>query len=310
MHPGLVGVLTDARPEADAGPATEARFLMCPPLHYAVSYSINPWMNPGSWQSAGSALHEEAEQQWFGLHDTLLALGAAIDFVEPEPNLPDLVFTANAAIVLDGKALLARFRHPERRGEEPIFGAALRALKERAEIDTILEMPQDVWLEGAGDCIWDLVRHRFWMGFGPRSHREAADVVAESFGVDCVALELSDPSFYHLDTAFCPLPSGDVIYYPGAFSERALQAIEERVAPGYRIAIDHEDAARFAANAVPLNGSIVLSSCSERLRRRLEERGFAVVATPLQAFLRSGGSACCLTLRLDHRSRSGSGATA
>jgi N-dimethylarginine dimethylaminohydrolase len=140
------------------------------------------------------------------------------------------------------------------------------------------------------------------MGFGPRSHREAADVVAESFGVDCVALELADPNFYHLDTAFCPLPSGDVIYYPGAFSEGALHAIEECVTPGHRIAIDHEDATRFAANAVPLNGSIVLSSCSERLRRRLEERGFAVVAAPLQAFLRSGGSACCLTLRLDHQS--------
>jgi N-dimethylarginine dimethylaminohydrolase len=305
MHPGLA----DARLQPASSPATEARFLMCPPLHYAVSYSINPWMNPGSWKSGGSALHEEAEQQWFALHDTLLALGAAIDFVDPELNLPDLVFTANAAIVLDGKALLARFRHPERRGEEPIFGSALRALKERAEIDAIMEMPAGVWLEGAGDCIWDPVRRQFWMGFGPRSHREAADVVTEGFGAECVALELSDSSFYHLDTAFCPLPSGDVIYYPGAFGESGLRAIEERVTPDHRLAIDHEDATRFAANAVPLNGSLVLSSCSERLRRRLEERGFAVVATPLQAFLRSGGSACCLTLRLDHRSR-GNGAGA
>ena len=119
---------------------------------------------------------------------------------------------------------------------------------------------------------------------------------------NAMALELSDPSFYHLDTAFCPLPSGDVIYYPGAFSESGLRAIEERVAPGHRVAIDHEDATRFAANAVPLNSTIILSSCSERLRRRLEECGFAVIATPLHAFLRSGGSACCLTLRLDHRS--------
>jgi N-dimethylarginine dimethylaminohydrolase len=217
------------------------------------------------------------------------------------------VFTANAAIVLDGKALLARFRYPERQGEEPIFGAALRALKERAEIDTIMKMPDGVWLEGAGDCIWDPARRQFWMGFGPRSRREAAQVVAESFGTECVALELSNASFYHLDTALCPLPSGDVIYYPGAFAESGLRAIEECVAPEHRLTIDHEDATRFAANAVPLNGSIILSSCSERLRRRLEERGFAVIATPLQAFLRSGSSACCLTLRLDHRSRLGNG---
>ena len=209
MHPGLADIV--ALPEPVASLATEARFLMCPPRHYAVSYSINPWMNPVSWKSGGSALHEEAEQQWFALHDTLLALGAAIDFIDPEPNLPDLVFTANAAIVLDGKALLARFRLPERQGEEPIFGAALLALRERIEIDSIMEMPEGIWLEGAGDCIWDAVRRQFWMGFGPRSHREAAHVVSESFGVECVALELSDPSFYHLDTAFCPLPSGDLI---------------------------------------------------------------------------------------------------
>ncbi len=307
MHPGLADIVADALPEPAASLATEARFLMCPPRHYAVSYSINPWMNPVSWKSSGSALHEEAEQQWFALHDTLLALGAAIDFIDPEPNLPDLVFTANAAIVLDGKALLARFRLPERQGEEPIFGAALLALRERIEIDSIMEMPEGIWLEGAGDCIWDAVRRQFWMGFGPRSHREAAHVVSESFSVECVALELSDPSFYHLDTAFCPLPSGDLISYPGAFSKTGLRAIKERMTRGHRVAIDHEDATRFAANAVPLNGSIILSSCSERLRRRLEERGFAVVATPLQAFLRSGGSACCLTLRLDHRSRRGSG---
>jgi hypothetical protein len=46
----------------------------------------------------------------------------------------------------------------------------------------------------------------------------------------------------------------------------------------------------------------VLSSCSRELRRTLERRGYAVVETALHAFLRSGGSACCLTLRLDHQS--------
>jgi hypothetical protein len=44
-----------------------------------------------------------------------------------------------------------------------------------------------------------------------------------------------------------------------------------------------------------------MSRCSPALRRRLEERGYAVIETPLDSFLQSGGSACCLTLRLDHR---------
>ena len=126
--------------------------------------------------------------------------------------------------------------------------------------------------------------------------------VADQFGVDCVALELAHPNFYHLDTAFCALPTGDVIYYPSAFSGEALRAIEERVEPAQRIALDNDEAAQFSANAVSFDHCLVLSSCTDAFRHKVEERGFTVLTTPLQAFLRSGGSACCLTLRLDHRS--------
>ena len=282
--------------------ATPARFLMCPPRHFAVSYSINPWMDPDAWTSAAPAQRETAERQWSALHGTLLAHGAVIDFVEPEPDLPDLVFTANAAVVLDGKVLLARFRHSERQGEEPIFGAAFEALQARADLSAVISMPEDLCLEGAGDCIWDPACRQFWMGFGPRSHEASAHVVADVFGRPCVALELADPSFYHLDTAFCPLPSGDLIYYPGAFTQAGQRLIEERVAPAQRIELDRADAKQFSANAVAFDHCIVLSSCSEDLRGALQDRGFAVITSPLQAFLQSGGSACCLTLRLDHRS--------
>lgn len=290
---------------------SKAKFLMCPPQHFAVSYSINPWMDPQAWASGGRALFETARRQWAALHKTLLAQGAVIEFVDPKPDLPDLVFTANAAVVLDGKALLGRFRHPQRRREQPIFSAAFRTLQARGHIDAVVELAENLSLEGAGDCIWDSYRSHFWMGFGPRSDCAAADVVAEQFGVDCIGLELADPSFYHLDTAFCPLPSGDIIYYPGAFTPAAHGVIEERVAPTERIELDRNDALKFAANAVSFDHCIVLSSCTDTLRRKLEERSFAVIATPLHAFLRSGGSACCLTLRLDHHvnGRAGAGVT-
>ena len=276
--------------------------LMCPPSHFAVTYSINPWMDPRTWADEGEALHAEAARQWSALHDALIKAGAAIETIVPEAGLPDLVFTANAAIVLDGKALLARFRHPERRNEEPVFAAGFRALQARGWINELIEMPEGVALEGAGDCIWDRARGLFWMGCGFRSDAAAAHVVEEVFGAPCFGLALADPSFYHLDTALCALPCGAVIYYPGAFSDQALELIHRHVAPDKRIALTQADAARFAANAVCIGRVIVLSSCSEELRRALERRGYAVVETALHAFLRSGGSACCLTLRLDHAS--------
>jgi N-dimethylarginine dimethylaminohydrolase len=282
---------------------SQPRFLICRPQHFAVTYSINPWMDPRAWADSGEALHATAARQWEGLHRTLLASGAAVEAIEPRPALPDLVFTANAAVVLDRKAVLARFLHPERQREQPVFAAAFRALQARGLLDAVVELPADVTLEGAGDCIWDRWRGQFWLGCGFRSDAAANHAIEERFGVRCLPLALADPSFYHLDTAFCALPCGNVLYYPGAFTAAALDCIHDHVAPAQRIALSRADATRFAANAVCFDRVLVLSSCSDALKRALEGRGYTVAKTPLHAFLRSGGSACCLTLRLDLQSK-------
>ena len=41
--------------------------------------------------------------------------------VDPQPGLPDMVFTANAGLERNGTVLLSSFYHPERRGEEHYF---------------------------------------------------------------------------------------------------------------------------------------------------------------------------------------------
>ena len=277
------------------------RFLMCRPEHFAVSYTINPWMDPKRWARDAGA-HAAAEREWGALYRKLIKLGAAVEVIPPVPGLPDLVFTANAAVVLDRKALLARFRHPERQREEGHFEAAFRALQARGLIDVVRKLPKELVLEGAGDCVWDERRNLFWLGYGPRSDAAAAHAVADIFARDVVALELADERFYHMDTALAPLPGGEVMYLPSAFTAAANAAIRERVAPQARIEITSEDGRRFAANAVGLGETLIMSGCGRRLRAELNERGYDVVTTPLPSFLRSGGSAFCLTLRLDRRS--------
>lgn len=279
-----------------------ARILMCAPDHFTVSYSINPWMDPAQWAERSDALTGTARREWRGLHRRLKKLGATIELVPAIADLPDLVFTANAAVIMDGIALVARFRHPERQGEEAHFERAFRELWARGLIAAVRHMPEDVLLEGAGDCVWDGARQIFWMGYGPRSERAAADIVQETFGLETLALELVDPRFYHMDTAISPLPRGEVMYVPSAFSEAGLREIYDRVAPEQRIPLSDEDAAVFAANSVHLGDDIVMSSCSPALKRRLLDAGYRVQPTSLAAFHKSGGSAFCLTLRLDRRS--------
>jgi N-dimethylarginine dimethylaminohydrolase len=281
--------------------AATARFLMCRPEHFAVSYTINPWMDPASW-ARDTRAHAAAARQWAGLHRKLVECGAAIELVPPAPGVPDLVFTANAAVVLDRQVLLARFRYPERQREEAHFEAAFRALQARGLIDSVRKLPENLVLEGAGDCVYDATRRLFWIGYGPRSDAAAQHPVEDAFGCEAVALELADSRFYHMDTALAPLPGGEVLYLPQAFTSAGRKAIAERVGPDRRIEITIQDGCRLAANAVCLGNRLIMSSASRRLRAQLAERGYEVVTTPLPSFLRSGGSAFCLTLRLDRSS--------
>jgi len=281
----------------------KARILMGHPRHFAVTYTINPWMDPADWARDERALAAAAADEWEALGAKLEALGARIEIVPPAAGLPDLVFTANSAVVLDRTALLARFRHPERQAEEPHFAAAFHRLKTRGLVDAVHALPDGIVLEGAGDCVWDATRAYFWMGYGQRSDAAARHAVADTFGVDVVALELADPRFYHLDTALCPLPGGEVVYLPQAFTPEGRAMIRDRVERERRIEISEADASLLAANAVAIGDAIVMAhDAGEDLRAMLRERGYRVVGTPLGSFRRSGGAAFCLTLRLDWRS--------
>jgi N-dimethylarginine dimethylaminohydrolase len=231
------------------------------------------------------------------------SLGVEVEVQEAQPGLPDLVFTANSALVLDRTALLARFRHPERRTELEHNRAFFEALKARGWIDSIVETPEDLYFEGAGDAIWDPSRRLMWTGWGQRTSRPMADVIARMFSVPTIPLELIDPRFYHLDTCLCVLSGGEVVYYPAAFSAQALDAIRDLVDPALLIEASAADADHLAVNSVCLGDQIVACHASDALREALTRRGYQVHVVPLDSFNRSGGSAYCLTLRLDLSSR-------
>jgi N-dimethylarginine dimethylaminohydrolase len=276
---------------------------MTDPGHYDVRYQINPWMSPQAWRANAAASRTASLRASRQLRAALEAAGAKVQSIPGVRGLPDLVFPANAAIVLDGKVLLARFRHPERQGEEAVFRAAFHALKRRGLVDDITEFSDGVLQEGAGDCIWDQDRGFFWAGYGQRSTENAIGVIKDVFGQETVALELASPRFYHLDTCFCPLAGGKLLYYPPAFTPAAVAAIHAHVRPEDRIVATDADAAAFSVNAVNLGHHIIMAAPPPHLRTRLEAHGFQVKGIDLAPFILSGGGAYCMTLRLDRSSK-------
>jgi N-dimethylarginine dimethylaminohydrolase len=294
-----VAIIEQCSGEIAMAVAHSPRFLMCPPRHFAVTYSINPWMDPEEWSKRPHSLAQTSEIEWSALKFLLEQFGATVDLMVPAAGVPDLVFTANSAVVLDGKALLARFRHPERRLEEPYFAAAFDDLVERNVLQSRVSLSADIVLEGAGDCIWDRKRKLFWVGFGPRSSERATMAIEETFGIPTVSMELVDARFYHLDTAFAVLSGGEIMYFKGALSPSSVRVLYDRVMSRDLIEVDEEDACSMRLNGIQLGKFLILSSCSPLLRQQLEKRGYHVSITPLSSFLLGGGSAYCLTLRTD-----------
>lgn len=264
------------------------RFLMCAPTHYDVDYVINPWMEGNVHKSS----RDRAVDQWQKLY-AVIKDRAIVDLVAPQKGWPDMVFTANAGLLLGDTVVLSRFFHKERQGEEPHFKDWF---KEQGY--TVHELPKDLPFEGAGDALLDREGRWLWAGYGFRSELDSHPYLAKWLDIEVLSLRLMDERFYHLDTCFCPLSGGYLLYYPPAFDAYSNRLIEMRVPAEKRIAIEEPDAINFACNAVNINQTVIMNQASESLRQRLESLGFEVVETPLTEFLKAGGAAKCLTLRV------------
>lgn len=262
------------------------RMLMVPPTHYEVAYEINPWMS-----RSRPAAREVAAAQWEGLYRVLVQeMGVDVRLGDPVAGLPDLVFTANAGLVDGDRAILSRFRHPERQGEAPVFAEWFRAHGFQVE-----ELPEAHYFEGEGDALW--VGDTLYAGYRWRSDVRSHRWVADALGARVLSLELVDPHYYHLDTCFCPLGPDTVAYYPPAFDEYARRVLEHSIPQ--RIEVAPEEAERFACNAVVVGRHVALNSGCPRLEADLQRLGFRTHSTPLDEFIKAGGSAKCLTLHLD-----------
>jgi len=258
---------------------------MCPPDHFGVEYEINPWMH-----LERRVDHATAQTQWRALYDAYLARGVTVELAPPVKGLPDMVFSANAALTHGGTAVLARFQHPERQGEEVHWREVLSGLGQR-----VLEVPEGMRFEGAGDALF--VGQRLFAGHGFRTDQESHHELARLLDVEVVSLQLVDPRFYHLDTCFCPLGDRAVMFAPAAFDAPSAQLIRDKVPEV--IEVPAEIAVDFICNGVVVGDHLLSSTGVEKMATEL--RGTGLLATPfaMTEFMKAGGGVRCLTLELD-----------
>lgn len=260
-------------------------YLMCRPDHFDVAYEINPWMH-----REVSVDIDRAHEQWQRLVDTLVAAGATIELIDPEPHVPDLVFTANAGLV-DGRLFIpARFRHAERQAETPIVTKWFESRHHE-----IVMLPEQVGHEGAGDAL--PFGNVLLSGYRTRSDVQAAAFLSRVTGAPVRSLELVDERLYHLDLTFCPLDDRHAICAPTGWDRYGRRVVAELVPES--IDLDQDEALTFCANSLVVGRTVIMPSCPPRVGRQLEAWGFAVTTCAVDEFLKAGGGCRCLTLALD-----------
>lgn len=259
------------------------RILMCHPTYFEVAYKINPWMR------VGAADNDRAEIQWQELVSLIEACGASVVLIDPVAGLPDMVFTANAGLFIDGAVLVSRFKHPERQEESDYFAEWFS----EQGYELLSDDNSSYYFEGAGDALY--CGDTLFVGYGFRSDKEYFELLPKLGIQDMQYCELVDPHFYHIDTCFCPLNEETALWWPGAFSETSQAEMRKR---RKLIAVSESDAKKFACNAVVIGNKVILPNDCRDTMNDIQKAGFEVHSCDMSEYLKSGGACKCLTLAL------------
>jgi arginine dihydrolase len=263
-------------------PSHARTYLMCPPDYFAVEYAINPWMNSG--EPVDLAL---ARRQWDQLRATYVSMGHIVHTIGAVPGLPDMVFAANGATVIAGTVLGARFKHRERYPEGAAYMDWFRHNGYRVvEPEHVNEGEGDIMF--AGDTII--------AGYGFRTELAACAQAGAVFGLPTISLRLTDPRFYHLDTALIRLDANTAAYYPPAFDEAGQAAL----AAHFDVLIEAKaaDAEALGLNALSDGRNVVMPMQAEELAHEIRAAGFNVLPVDMSEFKKAGGGPKCCTLEL------------
>ncbi len=260
-------------------------FLVCEPRHFAVQYAINPWMHEDTQVDVDLARGQGAE-----LIRAYRAHGHTVDSVEPVAGLPDMVFAANSALVVEGRVFGSLFHAPQRRPESIAYETWFK----NAGFD--VQHPESV-CEGEGDLV--PVGPYILAGTGFRTTPEAHREVQEFFGLPTIGLQLVDPYLYHMDTALFVLDDGgtgsaaNIAYYPEAFSPGSREVLQ-RLFPDAVIAT-RQDAMAFGLNSVSDGRHVFIAPRAEALADQLGRHGYVPVPVDLSELHKAGGGIKCCT---------------
>jgi N-dimethylarginine dimethylaminohydrolase len=267
--------------------------LLSDATYFRVEYEINPYMDTRLQPDLPAAIAE---------HEAIArahrAAGRRVRHIPAAWECPDMVYTANAAVVRGGRAVLGELP-PERKSEIPYF----RDWLESYGLE-VLEAPYS--FSGQGDALacGDLLL----AGYGQRTDRRMCEVLAEYLNYDAdevVPLSTVSTQWYDIDLAVAVISPKLLAYYPRALDEPSRRRLQElRLDRGIDlIEVSAGEAAQFALNLISDSITVTMTSGAPRLAANLRSRGLTVVELDTAELRKGGGGVRCTALTLDTSAR-------
>lgn len=261
-----------------------SHLLMCDPKHFRVDYEINPYMHTGIQPDLAAAVAE---------HNAIAAAhraaGRRVEYLTADPACPDMVYTANAAVVRGGRAVLANLP-PERQAETPHHRAWLA--------DHGVDVVESPYLfSGQGDAL--ACGELLLAGYGQRSDERVHTVLANHLDYEVVPLRTVSAQWYDLDLAIAVIGNPHTLaYYPRALdepSQRRLHGLGLDL-----IEVSRQEAERFALNLVSDGTTVTMTTGAPKLAGELRARGLNVVELDTTELRKGGGGVRCTALTLNN----------
>lgn len=266
--------------------------LMCPPSYFDIEYAINPHMldSDGELNSINSEL---ALLQWSKLKEKFEELGLNVHTIEPQKNLPDMVFTANQTLPYqkNGKTnlILSRMNYTQREPEVEYF----KNWAEKNNIQTY-ELKTEESFEGMGDALWNYETEELFGGAGFRTSEVIYDEVKKVIEKPIHILNLINIEFYHLDTCLAIANKDTAFVVKEGFDDESFEVLKTHFKNLIEIPLD-EARTGFAANLCCVNGTdIIIQKDNPQTCAEAKKHGLKIHEVDTSEFIKSGGSVFCM----------------
>jgi dimethylargininase len=212
--------------------------------------------------------------------DALRALGLDVEVLDPLPGFPDAYFVEDPAVVMTDVAVITRPGAPSRRGEEAALEPALARRRPIERLAPPATLDGGDVLEAGG---------RWFIGLSERTNEAGARALGR-------ILEARG-------RAWSAVPVGAGLHLKssvGTLGGRALVLTEALAAhaafEGYdRVVLDPGD--EYAANALWINGELLVPAGFPRARRKLAALGLPVRELDVSEVRKMDGGLTCMSLR-------------